>query len=118
MLGGEIVLRGIGSGPYHLSGELDKNGTLDDAKMSGTVTFSLKGDFDVEDAVGIFSGQFCSGTWEVARVGGVLPTPEPEIADVAEPLEAKLVKLKKIVEQGLISEEEAALKSARLLEDF
>lgn len=42
----------------------------------------------------------------------------PANADNDDPLGAKLVKLKKLVEQGLITEEESATKRARLLEDF
>jgi hypothetical protein len=46
-------------------------------------------------------------------------TTEPDIASsVDDPLVAKLEKLKKLLEKGLITEEEAAAKRAKLLEDM
>ena len=46
-------------------------------------------------------------------------TTKPDTSSsVDDPLEAKLEKLKKLLEQGLITEEEAAEKRAKLLEDL
>ena len=46
-------------------------------------------------------------------------TTKPDTASsVDDPLEAKLKKLKKLLEMGLITEEEAAAKRAKILEDL
>ena len=61
------------------------------------------------------SGAYCGGLIILTRTPSKIFTLEVEDDD---PLEAKLEKLKKLLEMGLITEEEAAVKRAKLLEDL
>ena len=70
----------------------------------------------------------CNAELTLSKISGVIVEGEETYEDYEEgevekveddaPLEAKLEKLKKLLEKGLITEEEAAAKRAKLLEDF
>jgi hypothetical protein len=88
------------------------------------LTFSIKRMNDLiiadDDPATAVAERLAAIAWaELSSVLTASTTPKPETEPSNDvPLEAKLVKLKKLVEKGLITEEEAATKRARLLEDF
>ena len=110
---------------YKIRGAINSMGRLDTGvllspKLPYTSVLNASGKLSMSKGQISYSsagpaGANCGGDMILTRTSSKTFTLDVEDDD---PLEAKLEKLKKLLEKGLITEEEAAAKRAKLLEDL
>ena len=110
---------------YELAIRIDKWGRvigyIESILLGYNPILRVQGTFLIDNAninfsAGGASGAPCSGSMFLRRMSSETITGTKVLGD--DSLEAKLEKLKKLLEKGLITEEEAAAKRAKFLEDL